>query len=292
MKILLFGSTGYVGRHFWKKLNDSKIPYKIASGRGKSFEELRDMIWDSEATTVINCAGFTGKPNVDACEHQKGECIEGNVMFPTILAEICHDFETPLGHISSGCIYTGRRHDGKGFTEADAPNFTFKHNNCSFYSGTKAQAEEILTKHYPYTYIWRLRIPYNNDFTNPRNYLSKLLNYSRLLDAENSISHLEEFVDACIHCVSEEVPYGIYNITNPGYVTTKWVTEQMEKILPKEVLPKKFDFFQNDEEFYKTAANTPRSNCVLDSSKILSVGTKLTPVEDSVIDALKDAHLR
>ena len=28
---------------------------------------------------VINAAGFTGKPNVDACENQKSETVAGNV---------------------------------------------------------------------------------------------------------------------------------------------------------------------------------------------------------------------
>jgi hypothetical protein len=41
---------------------------------------------------------------------------------------------------SSGCIYTGSRPDGSGFTEENPPNFNFRQNNCSFYSGTKALA--------------------------------------------------------------------------------------------------------------------------------------------------------
>ena len=31
-----------------------------------------------------------------------------------------------------------------GFSESDEPNFCFAHNNCSFYSGTKAMAEEVI----------------------------------------------------------------------------------------------------------------------------------------------------
>jgi len=43
-----------------------------------------------------------------------------------------------------GCIFTGAHPDGSGFSEEDAPNFDFRHNNCSFYSGSKALGEEIL----------------------------------------------------------------------------------------------------------------------------------------------------
>ncbi len=76
-------------------------------------------------------------------------------------------------------FFTGTRPDGRGFTENDSPNFSFRTNNCSFYSGTKALGEECL-QDAENTYIWRLRIPFNH-VDSPRNYLSKLLNYAWLL---------------------------------------------------------------------------------------------------------------
>jgi hypothetical protein len=88
----------------------------------------------------------------------------------------------PWGHVSSGCIYTGSRPDGRGFTETDTPNFTFRTNNCSFYSGTKALGEEVLAGK-PNVYIWRLRIPFDH-VDNPRNFLTKLIRYQRLLEAD------------------------------------------------------------------------------------------------------------
>ena len=109
---------------------------------------------------LINAAGYTGKPNVDACEFHKGECLAGNAVLPGIVAQACEDANVPWGHVSSGCIYTGARPDGSGFTEEDAPNFTFRQNNCSFYSGSKALGEEVLAN-YPNVYIWRVRIPFD-----------------------------------------------------------------------------------------------------------------------------------
>ena len=97
----------------------------------------------------------------------------------------------PWGHVSSGCIYTGSKADDSGFTELDPLNFSFRTNNCSIYSGTKALGEECLS-HSNSTYIWRLRIPFSNE-DSPRNYISKLLRYDTLLDARNSISNLTEF---------------------------------------------------------------------------------------------------
>jgi hypothetical protein len=83
-------------------------------------------------------------PNVDACELHKSECVMGNAVLPGTIALACADAGVPWGHVSSGCIYTGKNADGAGFTETDTPNFTFRTNNCSFYSGTKALGEEVL----------------------------------------------------------------------------------------------------------------------------------------------------
>ena len=127
-------------------------------------------------------------------------------------------------------------------------------------------------------YIWRLRIPFNN-IDNPRNYLTKLLRYNTLLEAENSISQLEEFVESTFACWEKRVPFGIYNITNPGYVTTRGVVDLIKKT---GVSNKDFQFFKDESQFMTLAAKTPRSNCTMNSSKLASVGIKMTEVHEAV----------
>ena len=226
---------------------------------------------------LVNAAGYTGKPNVDACEFHKSECLAGNAVLPGIIAQACEAANVPWGHVSSGCIYTGSRPDGSGFTEKDAPNFTFRQNNCSFYSGTKALGEEVLAS-YSNTYIWRVRIPFDQ-FEHPRNYLTKLMRYSRLLNATNSISELQEFVEASLLCWERRVPFGIYNMTNPGTVTTREVVDLIRK---SGACDREFDFFSSEDEFMRAAAKTPRSNCVMNSDKIRSVGIRITEVHEAL----------
>jgi len=48
-----------------------------------------------------------------------------------------------------------------------------------------------------------------------------------------------------------------------------------------------FEFWSSDEEFYRVAAKTPRSNCVMDTSKLLSAGIKMRPVEEALEDSLR-----
>ena len=56
---------------------------------------------------VINCAGVTGKPNVDACEKEKKKTFEANAVFPVLLYEQCKRMNIKFAHFSSGCIYKG-----------------------------------------------------------------------------------------------------------------------------------------------------------------------------------------
>lgn len=283
--IYLLGGSGYVGQAYqalfrrrgiaFRNLRRAEIDYTDASVLGAALAK-------DKPEFLINAAGYTGKPNVDACELHKAECLLGNAVLPGIVAKACEDAGVPWGHVSSGCIYTGDGPDGNGFTELDTPNFTFRTNNCSFYSGTKGLGEEVLAGH-PNVFVWRLRIPFDG-VENPRNYLTKLMRYQRLLEATNSISELDEFVDATLACWTKRVPFGTYNVTNPGKVTTH---EVVELIRASGVCDKEYIYFKDETDFMKVAAKTPRSNCVMDSSKLAAAGIELTPVREAIQRNLK-----
>jgi len=287
--IYLLGGTGYVGQEFQAQLRARNIAYKNISRYEFDYNEpnrLYNALSIDKPEFLINCAGYTGKPNVDACELDKANCLRGNAVLPGIIADACKKLNIPWGHVSSGCIYTssGQVWRSNGWTEEDKPNFTFRSKGgCSWYSGTKGLGEEVLAN-YDNVYIWRLRIPFNN-INNPRNYLSKLMNYNTLLDATNSLSELNEFVSACLDSYLNKISYGIYNVTNPGKVTTKEVIELINKY---KIVDKGFKFFKDESEFMQIAAKTPRSNCVLDSSKILNAGIKLTEVHEALDRALSN----
>ena len=244
---------------------------------------LSAAIREYQPSFLVNAAGYTGKPNVDACELHKADCLRGNAALPGIVREACEEAGLPWGHVSSGCIFTGRREDGEGFTEEDSPNFCFRTNNCSFYSGTKALGEEVLEGARE-CYIWRPRIPFDHR-DGPRNYLSKLLRYEWLLDAENSITQLDEFAAICHACVTRRVPFGIYNVTNTGSITTREVVELIQEYLKP---GKEFRFFESEAAFMKLAAKTPRSNCVLDNRKLREAGIEVTPVREAIVGALRN----
>src|SRR4051794_22773123 len=281
--IVLLGSSGYLGQAFAKALDERKQDFKSLSRKDLDYTRgdiLLNFLRETKPVFLINAAGYTGKPNVDKCEEAKADTLAGNTLLPQTIAHACLSTNTPWGHISSGCIYSGARilNGGKthiekdmtrpelkqlvesnsgaimGFTEQDEPNFSFRNPPSSFYSATKALAEEAISG-IGQSYIWRLRIPFD-EIDNPRNYLSKVQRYSKVYDNVNSISHRADFVNACLDLWERSAPFGIYNITNPGFVTTRHVVEQIERALkPK----RRFEFWKDDAEFYRVAAKTPRS---------------------------------
>ena len=73
-------------------------------------------------------------------------------------------------------------------------------------------------------------------------------------------------------------------VTNPGFVSTRQVAALLRKFLKP---TRAFEFFASDEEFYRLAVKAPRSNCVLDVSKLLCAGVKMRPVEEALVEAMK-----
>ena len=309
--IIVLGATGYMGQAFSRALQEQGVAFKPLARKEVDYTryaELMAFLRANKPEFLINAAGYTGKPNVDACENAKAETLAGNTLLPQAIAHACLVTSTPWGHVSSGCIFSGAkiRQGGlvrvekdlsqpalkelatedpsavDGYTESDPPNFSFRDPPCSFYSGTKALGEEAIFG-VGQNYIWRLRIPFD-EFDNPRNYLTKVQRYPKVYDNVNSISHRADFVRACLELWQKRAPFGIYNITNPGFVTTRQVVKQIEKILKPN---RSFEFWANDEEFYRVAAKTPRSNCVLDVSKLTAAGVKMRPVEEALESSLK-----
>ncbi len=129
-----------------------------------------------------------------------------------------------------------------------------------------------------------MRIPFD-EFDSPRNYLSKVQRYAKVYDNVNSISHRRDFAAACLDLWQQRAPFGIYNVTNPGFVTTREVVGMVEKYLKP---AKRFEFWASDEEFYKVAAKTPRSNCVMDTQKLTAAGVKIRPVHEALEDSLRN----
>jgi dTDP-4-dehydrorhamnose reductase len=173
VKTLVFGPRSYLAQHFLASLPGvSASEADIADPAAVAAELDRE-----KPDVVINCAGKTGRPNIDWCETHKEETVRGNVTGPLVLLEECGKRGIYWVHLSSGCIYEGDN-GGRGFAETDEPNF-----HGSFYSRSKIWSDQIL-REFPTgpegkggVLILRLRMPFGNEL-HPRSLISKIAKYS------------------------------------------------------------------------------------------------------------------
>ena len=221
--------------------------------------------------TVINCAGFTGSPNVDACELpiNQPKVYSLNAQLPLDLAMVCKSYpNVNLIHISSGCIYDGYE---KIHSETDTPNFGFYSSRSSFYSKTK-HLSELLLQRLEYGCILRVRMIFGQE-SNDRNFLNKVLKYKNHIANENSMTSVEDLCQFIIRLteMNAERTYGVYNVVNEGSISLKVIAGIFNKY-PK---------FQRNWVFVNEAdlqLAAKRSNCVLDTAKIRELGLELPSV--------------
>jgi UDP-glucose 4,6-dehydratase len=309
--ILLLGATGYIGQGFARELRrrgECFIPLSRTAFDYSNFDLLFDYVRKIEPEFVINAAGYADWPTETACEIDRLEALQANTLLPQTVTRVCMMTNTPWGHISSGSIYSGAKvYENQqmrierdlnrpeirrcfeahpetffGFTEADEPNFCFHHPPCSFYSGTKALAEEDVRKD-SHAYLWRLRLPFNEQ-DEPSNWLAQIQRSPRIYDDVNSLSHLEDSVRACLELWERRAPFGVYNVISPGAITTRQVVDSIQRTLKS---CRSFQWCKDAVRFTRNGNRAPRSHCILNVSKLLKTGVEMRPVEVALEDSLE-----
>lgn len=213
---------GFVGNHLAQYFRANNIEHRIFSQSDLDYtdpDKFREFIEENDRNikTVINCSGYTGIPNVDACEDNKELCYNYNVLYPLNVVKMCNAFSIPVIHIGSGCIYSGY---DKEYTESDTPNFGMFSNESSYYSKCK-HVFETFAKNYK-CYVLRIRIPFTDELSR-KNYFAKLLGYDTLINELNSVTSLNDFNEFIVRFIATRPDYGIYNVVNPEPVKAEEV---------------------------------------------------------------------
>ncbi len=275
LTILLLGSTGYLGSHVKARFPDALTPRVDITDRAAVAAALESLKPD----VVINCAGKTGRPNVDWCEDHKFETLSVNVTGALVLLQECAARHIRLVHYGSGCIYAGDN-QGRGWKEDDPPNFY-----GSFYSRTKAWSDQMLREFPDDVLNLRLRMPFDGS-DHPRNLIMKLSQYRRVLDEPNSITSIPELINVTAELLARGIT-GTFNVVNPGPISPYRIME-----LYKEVVDPGHMFERLTADTLGEVAKAPRSNCILNGQKLASLGIRLTPAEAAVRGALLEIRSR
>ena len=267
IRCLIFGD-GYFGNRINGFLENSVLSAKRINSSDDAIEEIKKVNPD----VVINCIGRTGKPNIDWCEDHKIETITGNVTVPLLMLEACEKTGKRMVHLGSGCVYRGDN-NGSGFSEGDEPNFF-----GSFYSRTKIYSEKILNEFN--VLQLRIRIPMDV-YPHPKNIIDKLVAYKKVINIQNSITYVPDFLDAMKRLIYMNKA-GIFNVVNKGSISHPEILD-----LYKQIVDKNFNYEIWDMNEFKKNVRAERSNCVLSVDKLSGSGIEMQPVRDAVLDCLK-----
>lgn len=262
-KYLIFGN-GWIGNKFKTFLENSEI----SSANITDSSQVWEALIKHNADIVINCAGKTGKPNVDWCEDHKFETMQSNIAGPVVLANACKKYGSYLVHLGSGCVYEGDN-NGRGFSEEDPPNFF-----GSFYSITKMAAEQAL-KSFSDVLQLRIRMP-AEQMPSERNFITKIVKYKKIISIPNSITVIEDFFPAAKTLMDKKAT-GIYNLVNPGPITHEEILDLYKKIVDPFF---SYEIMSLDELYKITKAK--RSNCILSTKKLEAEGIKMPEIYDSL----------
>lgn len=275
LKFLIYGRTGWIGGLLGRLCEARSIPFAYGSGRLEDRAKLRADLAEVRPTHVLNAAGVTGRPNVDWCESHKVETIRTNVVGTLTLADVCAEGGVHLLNYATGCIFEyDDAHplgSGVGFKEEDTPNFV-----GSFYSKTKAMVEELL-KNYSNVCTLRVRMPISSDLANPRNFITKITRYEKVVNIPNSMTILDELLPISIEMAKRNLT-GIYNFTNPGVVSHNEILEMYRDYIDPSFTWKNFTL----EEQAKVIV-APRSNNELDTTKLKAEFPELLSIKESLV---------
>jgi dTDP-4-dehydrorhamnose reductase len=249
MKYLIFGN-GMIGGRFDSFLEDTYLSSVNICDEEKVKEEIRKI----DPDVVINCAGKTGRPNIDWCEDNKLETLNSNVNGLFILLKSCQELRKYLVQVDSGCVYEGDN-NGNGFSEDDEPNFF-----DSFYARSKIIGQKLL-KEFDNVLVLRIRFPLLSE-PDDRNYLDKILKYNKIIDVKNSVTIFDDFLESAKYLM-ENKKKGFYNIVNPGEMSPAEILEVYKEIVDPSHT---YEVISLDELYTFTKAK--RSNCVLNSDKL------------------------
>lgn len=285
MKVLVYGSDGWIGAKFINILKNNNIYFEKGKSRCDNIKNLEDEINLINPTHIISLIGRTHGnignikyPTIDYLE-QSGklkENINDNLYSPLLLSHICNLKKIHYTYLGSGCIFKyDESHpfekEENGFKEEDEPNFY-----GSSYSIVKGFIDKIIRLNSNVLNL-RIRMPITSE-ENPRNFITKIISYQKICSIKNSMTVLDELLPLVIEMMKNKT-VGTINLTNPGLISHNEILEMY-----KEIVDPFFVYENFSQEEQRKILNCDRSNNYLDTTKL----EKMYPCVKNIKESVKD----
>lgn len=284
MKVLIYGSRGWIGQQFVQLLNEHSVDYVCGNSRVDNDNELLLEIESIAPTHIISFIGRThGKigdkiyTTIDYLE-EPGKLVENirdNLYSPLLLCEICRKKAIHFTYLGTGCIFKfDDEHpfgiEENGFTENSLPNFF-----GSSYSIVKGFTDRLTHQYNDCMLNLRIRMPINGR-KNGRNFITKITTYDKICSVPNSMTVLPELLGYVIDMMKQQLK-GTINLTNPGLISHNEILEMYREIVDPTFTWKNFS---QDEQRKILAAD--RSNNYLDTTLLESLYPQVCNIKDAV----------
>jgi dTDP-4-dehydrorhamnose reductase len=285
MKVLIYGSRGWIGGKFVKIMESHNIEYLIANSRACNVEDIRKELDDNKDITHV--VSFIGRTHgvyegetigtIDYLE-KPGKLVDNvndNLFSPMVLAMLCNERNIHYAYLGTGCIfeYDENHHFGKmdfGFTEESAPNFF-----GSSYSIVKGYTDRLMKIFDKNVLNVRIRMPITDEF-NSRNFITKISTYKKVCSVPNSMTVLNELLPILLDMMKNKTS-GTVNLTNPGLITHNEILTMYKEIVDPEFT---WENFTIDEQ--NVILLSKRSNNFLDTTKLETLYPNVMNIKDSV----------
>ena len=272
-KIYILGASGFLGNRCAEYFRSHG--YSIFNNR-IDVTDLRAFEWAFEflrPDIAVNLTGPPANPTIDWCEDHKEETEMMLVTAPSNFAYAALKWNVYPIQVTSGCVYTGGPE--YAFTEEDEPNFF-----GSFYSRMRILAQKALAE--LSVLQARIRMPVAA-FPHPRNFITKITSYRRVISAPNSVTFLDDFWPALEQLIKIRM-VGILNLTNEGYTEHKQILEAYRKFVDPDHDYEPISLEQLEGPGGITKAR--RSNCVLSVEKAKSLGINMPTLTEERLEEI------
>jgi len=278
MKILVYGSNGWIGSQFINILIHNKIEYLCGNARCDDEKELEKEIKQINPTNVISFIGRThgiiGNTKYTTIDYleQPGkltENIKDNLYSPLLLSHICNLKDIHYTYLGTGCIFDDEDPPSRLFKETNNPNFF-----GSSYSIVKGFTDRLM-KLNSKTLNLRIRMPINSQ-NHHRNFITKIINYDKICSIPNSMTVLPDFYPIILDMIKKNQT-GTINLVNPDLISHNEILEMYRDIVDPSFKWTNFTIEDQDK-----VLKSKRSNNHLDTTKIQQLYPSLQPIKDSI----------
>ena len=290
MKVLIYGSRGWIGQQVVYYLEEQKIEWIDGKVRAEDLTGLENEIVIIKPTHIMSFIGRThGSYNgvefttIDYLE-QPGKIkdnVRDNLYSPLTLAILCTKYDIHYTYLGTGCIFEydlthpfGKEIDG--FDEESTPNFF-----GSGYSVVKGYTDRLMHLFENSVLNLRIRMPITGE-QNPRNFITKITTYKKICSIPNSMTVLPELIPILVDMAKNGLT-GTINLTNPGLISHNEILELYKQIVDPNFVWENFSV----EEQAQILASA-RSNNYLDTSKLEKLYPDILNIKDAVIKCLEN----